>query len=293
MPQYKTNVTDALDLFLIDGQSRRFADSTLKWYSHTLNRFIDHLQDQNVTYLDDVTVHHIRAYQVKFTDHSSSYAHGQSRAIRAFLNFAQRDELIESNPFDKVKMPVLAKKILRALDTDEIKKILSAAPTERDKAIFMVLLDSGVRAKELLNLNVGDVDEKGAVTVRQGKQQKDRVTYIGAKTRRQLKTYYIKERSGTPDDDEPMFTSIRGQRLSYVGLSHMIKRVRESIEIKDCSAHTFRRTFAISCLRNGMDIFVLARLMGHADIAMLKRYLAHVREDLAAEHKDHGVIDNL
>ena len=293
MPLNKTNLTDALDLFLIDGQSRRFTDSTLKWYRKTLSGFVAHLEEQNITYIDDVTVHHIRAYQTKFTKHSSSYAHSQSRAIRAFFNFVQRDELIESNPFDKVRMPELAKKILRALDTSEIRKILNTAETERDKAIFMVLLDSGVRASELLSLNVDDVDEKGAVSVQQGKQQKDRVTYVGVKTRRQLKTYYIKERGGTPADGEPMFTSIRGMRLSYVGLAHMIKRTREAAGIKDCSAHTFRRTFAITCLRNGMDIFVLARLMGHADIVMLKRYLAHVRDDLAAEHKDHGVIDNL
>lgn len=293
MPRNKTSLSDVLDLFLIDGQSRRFTDHTLQWYEHSLKRFVKHLESQDIAHIDDVTVHHIRAYQAKFANNSASYAHNQSRAIRAFFNFAHRDELIDVNPFLKIKMPELEQKIQRALTPQEIRKILNSTETERDKAIIMVLLDSGLRAAELLKLNVGDVDIKGTVTVHQGKQQKDRITYVGAKTRRQLKSYYIKERDGTPHPDEPMFTSVRGSRLSYQGLNHLIRRLRRDAEIEDCSAHTFRRTFAITCLRNGMDIFVLARLMGHSDISTLKKYLAFVAEDLAEEHKDHGVIDNL
>lgn len=293
MPQHKTTLQDAIDLFLIDGQSRRFTKHTLQWYRESLRRFVQHMDSQGITHLDDVTVHHIRAFQADFLEKSASYAHNQSRAVRAFFNFCHRDELIEKNPFTKVKMPRLPEEIKRALTGNEIRKILHATETERDRAIIMVLLDSGLRAAELLNLNVGDLDENGTVTVHQGKQQKDRITYVGAKTRRQLKTYYIKERGGTPPVGEPMFTSVRGHRLSYQGLNHLIRRLRKDAGIEDCSAHTFRRTFAITCLRNGMDIFVLARLMGHSDIAMLRKYLAHVAEDLAAEHKDHGVIDNL
>jgi integrase len=75
---------------------------------------------------------------------------------KAFLNYCVRDELIEVSPMKKVKMPKVEKKVLSAIDPADIQKILKACKYERDKAICLFLLDSGVRARELLALNVGD-----------------------------------------------------------------------------------------------------------------------------------------
>lgn len=59
------------------------------------------------------------------------------------------------------------------------------------------------------------------------------------------------------------------------------------------SAHALRRTFAINSLRNGMDIYTLARLMGHSDITVLRAYLPFVTADLQAAQEKFGVVDNL
>jgi integrase/recombinase XerD len=115
---------------------------------------------------------------------------------------------------------------------------------------------------------------------------------IGARTRKQLKRYFTERGSSKPD--EPAFIAIfSGERLTVHGLVQLMARLSAKAGVAGCTCHTFRRTFAISCLRNGMNIHILARLMGHADILILKQYLAFVDEDLKGAHARFGAVDNM
>jgi site-specific recombinase XerD len=150
-----------------------------------------------------------------------------------------------------------------------------------------------VRASELIALNVGDIDLKsGVVTIKLGKGQKERTTYVGAVTRKQLKRYFAAR--GVLKAHTPAFVADKsGDRLSLSGLVQLMDRLRTRSKIATCTCHTFRRTFAIMCLRNGMNIYVLARLMGHADISILRQYLALVENDLQDAHARYGAVDSL
>ena len=293
--QQSINLTDALDLFILDCQSRRFTEHTLRFYRGRLGLFLDWCNDNGVTTLDDLTPHIIRRYLVSLQerDLSSAYIHSHGRAIRTFCNYLVRDDLLSSSPFAKVKMPTLEKKILPALTDDEIATALQHCRHERDRVILLFLVDSGVRATECVALDVADANLKtGQVTVTQGKGRKDRSTFIGAKVRKRLKLYLMSR--GEIGDDEPLFASLKGGgRLTYYGLAQMLKVLRRDSGIDGLSAHACRRTFAINCLRNGMDIFVLARLMGHSDIHVLRQYLDLLRDDLQNAHNRHGPVDNL
>lgn len=79
--------------------------------------------------------------------------------------------------------------------------------------------------------------------------------------------------------------------MTVNALRCLLKRLAVKTGIPACHAHTFRRTFALWSLRAGMNIYALARLMGHVDLTMLKRYLALVEGDLAAAHHEHGAVD--
>ena len=157
----------------------------------------------------------------------------------------------------------------------------------------LFLLDSGVRAGELVALAVDDVNiDTGEVWVRSGKGQKQRTCYIGAKTRKQLKRY-ISSR-GTVWGGAPLFASENtGEPLTVSGIVQLMKRLSQRSSVRNCTAHTFRRTFALTCLRNGMNIYVLARLMGHTDITVLRQYLALAEVDLQKAHKEFGAVDRM
>ena len=283
------------DLFLLDCEARRLTDQTLSFYRAKLSLFFRWCEADGLEAIQELTAHHIRRYLVELhrRELSSQYQHDIARAIRAFLNYCVRDELLEKSPFAKVQMPRLEKKILEAFTPDDIRRILKNCPSERDRALCLFLLDTGLRASELIALNVEDVDLKtGTVTVRLGKGQKGRTTYVGARTRKQMVRYYSERRN--LKGREPAFAAEwSGKRLTLSGLIQIMSRLQERSGVAICTCHTFRRTFALNCLRNGMNIYVLARLMGHTDITVLRQYLPLVADDLQDAHARFGTVDHL
>ena len=288
-------LSDALDLFLLDCEARRLTVATRDFYRLKLSLFVRWCGDQGITTLQQLTAHDLRRYLVSLSrrELSSQYQNNLARAIRAFLNYCVRDELLAVSPFNKVQMPRLEKKILAALSSGDIQAILRSCSSERDKAMCLFLLDSGVRVSELVALNVADVDlTTGVVLVQLGKGQKGRTTYIGARTRKQVRRYFAER--GKMQPHEPVFVSERHKgRLRVDSVVQMMGRLQEKSGVAQCTCHTFRRTFAITCLRNGMNIYVLARLMGHADITILRQYLPLLEGDLQEAHARFGAVDNL
>ena len=158
--------------------------------------------------------------------------------------------------------------------------------------MLLALLDTGCRASEFLSLNVGDADvASGAVLVRQGKGSKQRITFLGARSRRATRRY-LRYREAILED-EPLWVSHRGKRMTYGGLRSVVRRRAELAGIPAPSLHSFRRAFATNSLRNGVDVYSLQRLMGHADLTMLRRYLKHTEADLREAHRKAGPVDNM
>ena len=84
-----------------------------------------------------------------------------------------------------------------------------------------------------------------------------------------------------------------GGRLTYAGLRQVVRRRAEKAGIPEPGLHAFRRAFCLACLRNGMDLVSLQRLMGHADLSLLRRYADQSADDLHAAHARAGPVDRL
>jgi len=288
-------LSDALDLFLLDCQSRRLTASTLTFYKEKVGVFIRWLASNEVTTLDTISAIHIKRWLVSLqdrglTDHSQ---HDYARAAKTFLAYCVRDELLPKSPFAKIKMPKVAETIPVTLTDTEIKTVLRTVKERRDRLIARFILDSGVRASELIALNVGDVDlNTGVVMVRKGKGQKFRLTAVGTITRKEIKRYLIERES--PNDSAPLIASLRSdKRLAMVGLLHVFRRMQKQTGIDHLTAHTLRRTMATKSLAGGMDSHILSRMLGHADMQMMRRYAAINRETIQAASAKHSVVDNL
>lgn len=297
MAQQGTTLSFAVESFLIDCQARRLTKKTLEYYGKNLRTFTRYLTEKRVESVEALTVHDCRQFMLALRkkEYSAQYQHNIYRSIRTFFNFCVSEGIITESPLTKMRAPKLPTHEITAFSADEIKSILKACETERDRAICLVLLDSGLRLSELLKLNVGDVNlATGAIKVKEGKGQKDRTVYIGAKSRRQVHRY-LTERDPAPGPNSALFIGMRRpvHRLTVSGITQMMGKLADITKIDHCSCHTFRRTFAINCLRNGMNVYALAKLMGHADIQMLNRYLKIQQHDLADAHSEFGVVDHL
>ena len=164
---------------------------------------------------------------------------------------------------------------------------------DRDRAILYFLLDTGVRASELLSINIEDVNQaKGEILIRQGKGCKPRYVFIGRQTKRALR-HYLNHRK----DDSPALWVVvprfGTERLQYEGLRQMLIRRAAEAKVDIPAPHDFRRAFAVTMLRNGTDVFTLAKLMGHEGITVLQRYLKQTKEDTKIAHHRNSPLDNL
>jgi site-specific recombinase XerD len=292
-PTHPTAYEQAVDYFIVAKEAQRCTPATLKHYRWTLEYFGTWLAEQGVTDPTRITAHHIRLFlnylqSRDFTDHTVS---DFARVIKTWCRFLVAEELLSANPFAKVTMPRLDKRIMPAFEQEDVRKLLAACDAD-GQARILVLLDTGVRVSEFVALDVGDVDLKtGTVRVRQGKGRKDRVVFLGAKAKTALRKHLILR--GDPQPDEPLFPSYRHGRMTVDGMQTWLAKLGVETGVEHCHAHTFRRTFALWSLRSGMNIYALQQIMGHSDLTVLRKYLALVEEDLADAHRQHGAVDSM
>ncbi len=294
----RLTLREAIDAFLLDCRARRLRAGTLHFYRTKLPRFAAWCEERGCVAVGEVEPDLLRAFLVWLDEsgHSAGGQHAYARALRAWFNFLVEDGVLEESPMRRVRMPRVPKSAPIGLSVDEVEAMLEAADTLRDKAMILFLVDTGARLSEFAALNVGDVDmTSGAVVIRSGKGGKRRTVYLGRRALRALRRY-LRDREDAVTPASPLWVSFRyyaeGDRLTASGVRLMLRRVGKRAGVERHNTHAFRRTFAIWSLRAGMNIYALKELMGHADIATLRHYLALVESDLQEAHREHGPVDS-
>lgn len=287
--------------FLLDVQAANRSQATLDFYREKLQRFLTFLQTQAITEPAQIQASTLRAFLVELSqERTIGGVHAHWRAVRAFVRFLVREEAIERNPLDKVRTPQIDQELLEPVPVETVQALLSTcAKSEiglRDRALLLTLLDTGLRASEIVALNLGDLDfNDGSIIVRRSKSRKGRIVFVGRQARRAIAAYLrTRPKAGSAD---PLWlayhtTGERG-RLTYHGLRDMVQRRAHTAQVKAPSLHSFRRGFALAMLRNGADVVSLSRLMGHGSLAVLQRYLKQIKEDLGEVHALHSPADTL
>ncbi len=176
------------------------------------------------------------------------------------------------------------KKLPEVLNDAERRTLLSApriqAPTgHRDLCLISLMLNAGLRASEVLNLHVGDIDwTSGQLMVRQGKGAKDRALWLNEPDLELLRSW----RARRPVTSERLFITLKGTPVKDRDLREMVKRrARKAGISKDVHPHTLRHTFATDLYRVTKDIRLVQKTLGHADLSTTMIYTHLVDEDMA------------
>ncbi len=286
-----------LQEFALDRQARNLTPKTLQWYGQSLDVFTAFCRERALATLGDLTPSHLRLFLVRLQEdgHNPGGVRNIYGAVKALVNWYAAEHDGWPNPLKRVANPKTPQELQDPLDLGDLSKMLAtckkrAFTGDRDRAMLMFLLDSGVRHAEMCALTLDDVNmATGAVLVRCGKGRKPRVAVVGTKCRRALMAY-LKHRGDAPG---PLWQTQAGGGLSYSGLREVVRRRAKAAGVQEPSLHSFRRAFALACLRNGVNVYALQRMMGHADLSVLRRYLAQTEGDLLAAHAAGGPVDNL
>lgn len=283
-----SKIQDCFLDFMLSRQAMLCTPRTLKFYRDTLGKFVDYLHNQGVKKPTEITSKHVRAFLASYAARGckDSYIHTYARSSRTFLRFLHEEGYISKQI--SFQMPKIGKKRLPVLSIEEVQQVVKACTTIRDRAIILLLIDTGLRLTEACTMNWGDIDlHSGLCLVNNGKGKKDRSVVIGAITRRTLLKYKMGVSS---DDDYPLFQTQHGNRLSPGGLRSVCVRLTERTGIR-INPHALRRTFVVLSLKGGMSLAHVQALMGHKTPTMTLEYAQLVDDDLLDAHKEHGPID--
>lgn len=293
------NLISWIEAYLQTCRATNLTRRTIEDYKEKLKPFLNYCLGLAINDLNQINPTTIRQYLLFLQEkgHNQGGVHCHFRVLRAFLKWYSGEEDDFINPLNKVKSPRLNVLPLDPVSLDDINALLSTCKSSkftdhRDKAIILTLMDSGLRALELLNLNLEDCNFiTGEILVRQGKGKKPRYTYVGRVTRKAIRSY-LKVRNNT---SKALFIRIdREGRLGYDALRTIfVRRAKLAGLQKAPSPHSFRRQFALSCLKNHMDINILAKLMGHTSLAVLQRYLKISSVDTEEAYKLNSPVDRL
>ena len=271
---------------------------TLRIYKQQLGYFLDFCNSQLLERTEEVTPNIIRQFLLyhEETGHDPGGLQIVFRVVRTFLLWYENEAEPDGykNPIKKVKAPKVPIQPIEPVSIDHIIKLVKVCKADtlldcRDKAIILFLFDTGARAKEVVQVDITDIELlNGAVLIRRGKGSKPRVVFLGKTSRKAIRHYLNKRQDSNP----ALWITNKGERLTYWGLDMMMNRRSRQAKINAPPLHSFRRAFALNMLRAGVDVFSLQTLMGHADLQVLRRYLAQNTNDIAEAHRKGSPVDN-
>ena len=280
-----------IQAFLNERKAQNLSKKTIKFYWDNLKPFLKYLEDIEAKYISQITPSIIRDYLLilKDNEHTDGGVHCAYRSIKAFLNWYWDEvEPNFSNPIKKVKAPKVSIEPIEGISKEDFDSLVDACPKnkfygERDRTILYILLDTGVRANELCSINIEDINlVDSSILIRQGKGRKPRFVFIGKKTRKQIRKWFRYRKSETG----ALFINRQEERIAYTTLRELVRRLslKAGLE-KPPALHDFRRTFCLECLRKGIDLLTISRLMGHTSLQLLSRYAKQTSIDLMNKYK--------
>jgi site-specific recombinase XerD len=271
--------------------------------------FMPWVREAQLAHIGDLTRERVGAYLDHVREDASKGDYGKVCAIlKRLFGFFITEQWLEREPL-RIERSKRLKAEIKVFTPDEVERMRQVIAKEnaRDWAIFMLLLDTGIRASELCNLRLDDVrwDRQELIIRPQiAKNRSFRVVPLfgsvkalrkyramrgdTARCDRLFLAFYhtpVVSKDGIRRNIEKIVFSDSG--LTRNGLFFLVKKWGQLARISEsrCSPHTFRHFFATQYLRNGGNILSLQKILGHSRLDITERYLSYGQADVKAEHE--------
>jgi integrase/recombinase XerC len=284
---------DALIQSFIDHLAVGRSSNTVRAYGADLAQLAAHLDEQlgRAPTIDDLTDATLRGYLRKFGGTPVTRARKRS-CLRTFARYLIKLGARADDPSEGLEAPIRRKRLPKALSQQQAEALLDQDDVGktplRDRAILELMYSAGLRAGEVVALNLRDIDLPRGIVTTLGKGRKQRVALFGDACRRALANYLENEQV-QPTHGDPLFTNPEGERLTSRTVQNVVKRwaLRAGLS-PDVSPHTLRHSFATHLLDGGADLKTVQQLLGHESLATTQVYthvsIERLRETVAKAH---------
>lgn len=274
-------IADALSNFLLADLARGLSPATLAIYRYHLSRLTRFAFERTLTRLDQIDPHVLREFfadmhtspnQVPFakqpkrgfSPHTIDQAH---RSLRTFFTWCVAEGLLATSPMLRIARPKLPQHKVPRLELSQVRELLAAAERtalpERNRALILLMVDSGLRVGEVVQLRCRDVRMDARRIRVIGKSDKERDVPFSPLTREAILNW----EKVRPLSREPyLFVSAAGTPLQRNVITQVLNRLRRKLGWEKLYPHLLRHTFAKLFIRKG-DLRSLQLILGHADVA--------------------------
>jgi len=283
--------------------SLRYSVRTIQKRRQALDLFLPWLRNTfQVLTPNQLQKSHLQAWQKDLFGHRTlrglplkpSSINSQVGSVRHFLLYlVNRGYIMKSicDALERVKEPSTLPGSV--LTHSEVRKLLKCIDTSsptgyRDRALLEMLYTSGVRATELLDLDVGSIDFEQGTALVNGKGNKQRVVPVGKTALRYLKSYVLGVRSFLLREktEQSLFLNREGRRFAYHNLRYLLRRCTRNMKLDTrVTPHTFRRSCTTEMVRGGANIYHVKELLGHETLKTMRHYVKLTINDLKKTHE--------
>ncbi len=300
-------ISSAIDGFMLSLGARNLSPNTIEDYTRTLRKFTAFLgDDPNVA---SITSQQVETFLMSLTGLSNKSRLNHFIGLSSFWTWLTKEELAPVHVLRKLTPPKAEPKEIIPFTETEVKALLSALNKsrtytrggrvidhalqsfERNRAILLLMLDTGIRASELCNLRIEDLDNRNhRIFVKQGKGMKERLLPFSPRTGQMIWRYLATRKDSRPQD--PLFASKLDRSLERTKLAEMFRVIGSRAGVPNTHPHRFRHTFAIQYLRNGGNAYTLQSMLGHSTLETVRIYLRLAQLDLDTAHRRASPVDN-
>jgi len=262
---------------------RGYSPLTIVAYRSDLNQFIDHQATRAASLrVAEIEASHIRAFVAALAQRGLKPPTITRRinCLRSFFGFLVTNDYLATSPTVRIKSPKKARKLPVTLTEQECRRLLDAAYQShytmlgfRDRAVLSLLLYTGLRRQELLELELDDVDlRQGWLRVRRGKGGKMRMVPLAPEAISAVEDW-LEFRPQCRH--EGLFATLTGKRLGRHGLQALFRKalLNAGTIRPGLTVHSMRHTFASLLLCNGCDLMSIKEMLGHASLESTAIYL--------------------
>lgn len=269
-------------MFMVSKKLQGLTDRSLKAYKGEIKRALASINKQ----YDEITSNDIKYYlacmQLKGTCNSKTIDNSR-RFLSAFFQWLEDEEYINKNPIKKIKKIRQKEEIKKAFKYDEIERLKLVCAEKFEIALVETLLSTGVRANELVNIKLSDVNFNENEIKVLGKGNKERIVYLNSSSKIRLLDYLNNKKV----QSDYLFSKSRSPFDGFGGdhIRKTIKLIGIKSGVADTHPHRFRRTSATIAHKRGMQIEEIQKMLGHSSLATTQIYVAVDDCDVKKSHE--------
>ena len=218
-------------------------------------------------------------------EYKSSTLARKLSSLKSFFIFLEEEKIISANPVKYLKFPKLERKIPKTLNQEIIDAMLENSNnlSLRDSTIIELIYATGIRASELINIKITDIDFNESTIRILGKGSKERIIPIHDLALELVSKYWKNEifkhnklvqNKNIRFNRDLLFLNLQGKKLTRQGLWYIVKNISKKLglDINKVSPHILRHSFATHLLYNGVPLRHLQELLGHSNISTTQIY---------------------